>query len=24
MGKTYKNWFDTGEDYRIYVLSLNK
>jgi hypothetical protein len=24
MGQTYKNWFDTGEDYRIYVLSLNK
>jgi hypothetical protein len=24
MGKTYKNWFGTGEDYRIYVLPLNK
>lgn len=21
-GKTYKNWYDTGEDYRIYVLDL--
>jgi hypothetical protein len=24
MGKTYKDWFGTGEDYRIYVLPLNK
>jgi len=24
MGKTYKNWFDTGEDYRVYVLELGK
>jgi hypothetical protein len=24
MGKTYKNWFGTGEDYRIYVLKLGK
>ena len=24
MGKTYKNWFSTGEDYRMYVLSLGK
>jgi hypothetical protein len=22
MGKTYKDWFGTGEDYRIYVLEL--
>lgn len=22
LGKTFKNWFDTGEDYRAYVLSL--
>ena len=24
MGKTYKNWFGTGEDYRIYVLKLGE
>ena len=24
MGKTYKNWFGTGEDYRVYVLPLGK
>jgi hypothetical protein len=24
MGKTYKDWFGTGEDYRIYVLPLNE
>jgi hypothetical protein len=24
MGKTYKNWFATGEDYRMYVLRLGK
>jgi hypothetical protein len=24
MGKTYKNWFGTGEDYRVYVLHLGK
>jgi hypothetical protein len=24
MGKTYKNWFDTGEDYRVYVLELGE
>jgi hypothetical protein len=24
MGKTYKNWFGTGEDYRVYVLNLDK
>jgi len=24
MGKTYKNWFGTGEDYRVYVLQLGK
>jgi GNAT superfamily N-acetyltransferase len=23
LGKTYKNWFGTGEDYRIYVLPLD-
>lgn len=23
LGKTYKNWFDTGEDYRVYVLELD-
>ncbi len=22
LGRTYKNWYDTGEDYRIYVLAL--
>lgn len=22
LGKTFKNWFDTGEDYRVYVLNL--
>ena len=24
LGKTYKNWFDTGEDYRVYVLELGE
>lgn len=24
MGKTYKDWFGTGEDYRIYVLALGQ
>lgn len=24
MGKTYRNWFGTGEDYRVYVLRLGK
>src|ERR1700736_1718110 len=24
MGKTFKNWFSTGEDYRIYVLKLGE
>jgi GNAT superfamily N-acetyltransferase len=24
LGKTFKNWFDTGEDYRVYVLELGK
>jgi hypothetical protein len=24
MGKTYKDWFGTGEDYRIYVLALGR
>jgi hypothetical protein len=24
MGKTYKDWFGTGEDYRIYVLPLGE
>jgi GNAT superfamily N-acetyltransferase len=24
MGKTYKNWFGTGEDYKVYVLHLGK
>lgn len=24
LGKTYKNWFDTGEDYRVYVLELGQ
>ncbi len=23
LGRTYKNWYDTGEDYRLYVLPLH-
>jgi GNAT superfamily N-acetyltransferase len=24
LGKTFKNWFETGEDYRVYVLNLGR